>query len=409
MSRAIILMMDSVGIGSAPDADKFGDQGANTLGHIAEHCAQGKADNDQRQGILHLPHLAALGFGHAARDASGIFPAGWDESAITLQGAYAHAQEISNGKDTPSGHWEMAGVPALFEWGYFRDKENSFPEDLLDRIVKRANLPGYLGNCHASGTTIIAELGEEHMRTGKPIFYTSIDSVFQIAAHEETFGLERLYELCQIAFEELDGMNIGRVIARPFVGSNAGDFKRTGNRHDYAIKPPATTILEKIIDEARGEVHSIGKIADIYANTGISHSTRASGLPQLFDTTLQVVRDAPDNSLIFTNFVDFDSEYGHRRDVAGYAAALEYFDSRLPELFAILRPDDLVIITADHGNDPTWHGTDHTREFVPILLYGDGVTPGENLGRRATFADIAQTLAKRFGTSTMDYGTSLFS
>ena len=406
MARAIILMLDSVGIGSAPDAEAFGDQGANTLGHIAERCAQGQGDNGQRTGALTLPHLNALGIGHACRDASGTFPPGLDEN-IPLTGAYAHAQEISNGKDTPSGHWEMAGVPVRFEWGYFRDKQASFPEELLERIIKRAKLPGYLGNCHASGTAIIAELGEEHMRTGKPIFYTSADSVFQIAAHEETFGLERLYELCQIVFEELDGMNIGRVIARPFVGTNASDFKRTGNRHDYAIKPPATTILQKIIEEAGGEVHSVGKIADIYANTGISHSTRASGLPALFDTTLQVMDKAPSNSLIFTNFVDFDSEYGHRRDVAGYAGALEYFDRRLPELLGKLRADDLLIITADHGNDPTWHGTDHTREYVPILLYGDGVVAGTNLGRRATFADIAQTLAKRFGTSAMPDGTAL--
>ena len=406
MARTLILMLDSVGIGSSPDAEQFGDAGANTLGHIAQHCAQGKGDNSGRRGALTLPNLNALGIGHACRDASGLFPPGLNEN-IPLIGAYAHAQEISTGKDTPSGHWEMAGVPVRFEWGYFPKETDTFPADLLTRIIERAQLPGILGNCRASGTEIIARLGEEHMQSGKPIFYTSVDSVFQIAAHEETFGLERLYALCEIVFEELDGMNIGRVIARPFIGSHAGNFKRTGNRHDYAIKPPSTTILEKIIREAGGEVHSVGKIADIYANTGISHSNRASGLAQLFDTTLAVMDKAGDNSLIFTNFVDFDSEYGHRRDVPGYAGALEYFDRRLPELLGKLRSDDLLIITADHGNDPTWHGTEHTREYVPILLHGDGVPAGKNLGRRATFADIAQTLAQRFATSPMPDGTTL--
>lgn len=406
MARAIILMLDSVGIGSAPDAAQFGDAGANTLGHIAAHCAQGKADNANRQGALHIPNLTALGIGHACRDASGEFPQGLDENT-PLIGAYAHAAEISTGKDTPSGHWEMAGVPVRFEWGYFPKETDTFPPDLLERIITRAGIPDVLGNCRASGTEIIARLGEEHMQSGKPIVYTSVDSVFQIAAHEETFGLQKLYDLCEIAFEELDGMNIGRVIARPFTGDNPGNFKRTGNRHDYAIKPPKTTILQKIIDEAKGEVHAVGKIADIYANTGISHSTRASGLEQLFDTTLAVMDRAPANSLIFTNFVDFDSEYGHRRDVAGYAGALEYFDRRLPELLQRLRADDLLIITADHGNDPTWHGTEHIREYVPILLYGDGIPAGKNYGRRQTFADIAQTLAKRFGTSAMDDGTAI--
>ena len=323
-----------------------------------------------------------------------------------LIGAYGYAAELSSGKDTPSGHWEMAGVPVLFDWGYFSDKTNSFPQELLDRIVARAQLPGYLGNCHSSGTVILDELGEEHIRTGKPIFYTSADSVFQIAAHEGHFGLERLYELCEIVREELNDYNIGRVIARPFVGERAGEFERTGNRHDYAVEPPAPTVLQKLVEERSGEVISIGKIADIYANVGITHKVKATGLAELLDATLAAVRTAKDNTMIFANLVDLDSAYGHRRTVAGYAAALEYIDARLPELYPLLGADDIVVLTADHGCDPTWRGTDHTREHVPVLLYGKNIVP-RNLGARTTFADIGQTLARYFGTTPMAYGTDL--
>ena len=297
-------------------------------------------------------------------------------------------------------------MPVLFDWGYFSDKTNSFPQELLDRIVARAQLPGYLGNCHSSGTVILDELGEEHIRTGKPIFYTSADSVFQIAAHEGYFGLERLYELCEIVREELNDYNIGRVIARPFVGERAGEFERTGNRHDYAVEPPAPTVLQKLVEERGGEVISIGKIADIYANVGITHKVKATGLAELFDATLAAVRTAKDNTLVFANLVDLDSAYGHRRNVAGYAAALEYIDARLPELYPLLGADDIVVLTADHGCDPTWRGTDHTREHVPVLLYGKNIVP-RNLGARTTFADIGQTLARYFGTTPMAYGTDL--
>ena len=297
-------------------------------------------------------------------------------------------------------------MPVLFDWGYFSDKTNSFPQELLDRIVARAQLPGYLGNCHSSGTVILDELGEEHIRTGKPIFYTSADSVFQIAAHEGHFGLERLYELCEIVREELNDYNIGRVIARPFVGERAGEFERTGNRHDYAVEPPAPTVLQKLVEERSGEVISIGKIADIYANVGITHKVKATGLAELLDATLAAVRTAKDNTMIFANLVDLDSAYGHRRNVAGYAAALEYIDARLPELYPLLGADDIVVLTADHGCDPTWRGTDHTREHVPVLLYGKNIAP-RNLGARTTFADIGQTLARYFGTTPMAYGTDL--
>ncbi len=275
--------------------------------------------------------------------------------------------------------------------------------------MKRANLPGYLGNCHSSGTVILDQLGEEHMKTGKPIFYTSADSVFQIACHEETFGLDKLYELCEIAREELTegGYNIGRVIARPFVGDKAGNFQRTGNRHDLAVEPPAPTVLQKLVDEKNGHVVSVGKIADIYANCGITKKVKATGLDALFDATIKEMKEAGDETIVFTNFVDFDSSRGHRRDVAGYAAGLELFDRRLPELMELVGEDDILILTADHGCDPTWTGTDHTREHIPVLVYGPKVKPG-SLGHRETFADIGQTIAKYFGTSDMEYGKAMF-
>ncbi|WP_341503095.1 phosphopentomutase [Gallaecimonas sp. GXIMD4217] len=401
MKRAIILMLDSFGIGATEDADKFGDVGADTLGSIAKWCAEGKGE-EGRSGPLNLPNLASLGLFHAHQGSTGQVAAG-----VTLPerviGAYGHAAELSSGKDTPSGHWEIAGVPVLFDWGYFNDRTNSFPKELLDRLVARADLPGYLGNCHASGTTIIAELGEEHMKTGKPIFYTSADSVFQIACHEDSFGLDKLYELCEIAREELMDYNIGRVIARPFAGKDASDFARTGNRRDYSIEPPSATVLQKLVEEKGGEVVSVGKIADIYAHCGITKKVKATGLEDLFDTTLAEIKAAGDNSIVFTNFVDFDSSYGHRRNPTGYAAALEYFDQRLPELLDILEEDDLVILTSDHGCDPTWPGSDHTREHIPVLVYGKKVPAGD-LGRRDTFADIGQSLAHYFGLSAMDYG-----
>ena len=406
MKRAFIMVLDSFGIGSSKDADKFGDEGSDTLGHIAEACFEGRA-NEGREGPLHLPNLTALGLGKAAELSTGRFPPGLDANAEII-GAYAYASELSSGKDTPSGHWEIAGVPVLFDWGYFSDKENSFPQELLDVLVKRANLPGYLGNCHSSGTVILDQLGEEHMKSGKPIFYTSADSVFQIACHEETFGLDRLYELCEIAREELTngGYNIGRVIARPFVGDKAGNFERTGNRHDLAVEPPAPTMLKKLVDEKGGEVISVGKIADIYAEQGITQKVKATGLDALFDATIEQMKKAPDQSIVFTNFVDFDSTWGHRRDIAGYAGGLELFDRRLPELMELVKEGDIMILTADHGCDPSWHGTEHTREHIPILIYGPKVKPG-SLGYRDTFADIGQTIAKYFGLSSMDYGKSL--
>lgn len=403
MKRVHIMVLDSFGIGATHDADKFGDTGANTMGHIAEQCALGLADHN-RQGPLTLPNLTRLGLVNAATEsAGGQTPSGMEVAAETT-GSYGFAEELSSGKDTPSGHWEIAGVPVLFDWGYFSEKEHSFPDDLLNTFIERAGVPGILGNCHASGTEIIQRLGEEHMRSGKPIVYTSADSVFQIACHEESFGLERLYELCEIARELVNDYNIGRVIARPFVGADAASFERTGNRKDLAVQPPSKTVLQKLT-EAGGEVISIGKIADIYAHTGITQKYKANGLDALFDQTLEVIHNAPDRSIVFTNFVDFDSSYGHRRNVAGYAAALEYFDSRVPELLDAVGDDDLVIFTADHGCDPTWPGSDHTREHIPVIVYCRN-RKSVNLGLRNSFADIGQSIADYFDLDNMDYGES---
>ncbi|MCP5092108.1 MAG: phosphopentomutase [Gammaproteobacteria bacterium] len=397
MARAIILVLDSFGIGATADADRFGDEGSDTLGNIARV----RAASDK--GPLKLPHLAKLGLFHASKESTGAFPEGV-ETDIEIVGAYGHAAELSSGKDTPSGHWEIAGVPVLFDWGYFTSKADTFPPELLEELIARADLPGVLGNCHASGTTIIAELGDEHVRTGKPIVYTSADSVFQIACHEEAFGLQKLYDLCDIARELVDQYDIGRIIARPFVGNDPDNYVRTGNRRDLTTPPHAPTVLDKLV-ESGGDVYSIGKIADIYAHQGITKKVKATGNEALFDATLAAMEEAGDDSVIFTNFVDFDMLYGHRRDVEGYAAALEYFDRRLPELMDQLRDDDLLILCADHGCDPTWHGSDHTREHIPVLAYGDGIAPG-SLGRRDTFADIGQTVATHLGLSPMDYGTS---
>ena len=401
MKRAIILIMDSFGIGETEDAESFGDSGANTFGHIAEHCARGLAGDSR--GALVLPNLSRLGLLHASKESCGQFPAGLDRD-IEIIGAYGHAAELSTGKDTPSGHWEMAGVPVLFDWGYFTEREHTFPPELLEKLIEQADLPGVLGNCHASGTVIIAELGTEHMRTGKPIVYASTDSVFQIACHEESFGLDRLLALSKIARKLVDDYNIGRVIARPFVGDDKDSFERPGNRRDFSVPPPAPTVLDKLV-ESGGEVISIGKIADIFAHRGITQKLKANGNAALFDATLTALESAPDRSIVFTNFVDFDMLYGHRRDVPGYANALEYFDSRLPDLYAVLGDADLLIISADHGCDPTWPGTNHTREHIPVLVYGNAVQPG-SLGRRETFADIGQSLAAYFDLSPMEYGAS---
>jgi len=396
-TRAIILVLDSFGVGATADADKFGDVGADTFGHIAAERAVSAA------GPLKLPNLARLGLFHAGQESTGAFAPGYDPD-IEVIGAYGHAAELSSGKDTPSGHWEIAGVPVLFEWGYFTDQDETFPEELLKELAERGNLPGILGNCHASGTTIIAELGDEHIASGKPIVYTSADSVLQIACHEEAFGLDRLYDLCDIARELVDKYNIGRVIARPFVGDGPKTYARTGNRRDLTTPPHAPTVLDKLV-ESGGDVISVGKISDIYAHMGITKKIKANGNEALFEATLEAMGAAGDRSIVFTNFVDFDMLFGHRRDVDGYATALEYLDTRLPEIIDLMGEGDLLILCADHGCDPTWPGSDHTREHIPVLALGAGITAG-SLGKRESFADIGQSLAVHFDLSPMDYGTS---
>ncbi|SLN74758.1 phosphopentomutase [Oceanibacterium hippocampi] len=402
MTRAILLVMDSFGIGAAPDAAEFGDAGADTYGHIAAATASGKADGEGRKGPLRLPNLHRLGLDGAHALAAGN---GSEHlPPVTIEGLYGAAAERSRGKDTPSGHWEMAGVPVTFEWGYFPPEAPSFPKVLTDALIDRAKLPGLLGNRHASGTTIIEELGDLHVATGKPIVYTSADSVFQIAAHESHFGLERLYDVCAIARRLVDDYDIGRVIARPFTGES-GHYVRTANRRDLAVPPPEPTLLDRL--EAAGrEVVSIGKIGDIFAHKGTGRIVKADGNMALFEATLAALDKLDDGGLLFTNFVDFDMLYGHRRNVAGYAAALEAFDRRLPELEARLRPGDLVVISADHGCDPTTSGSDHTREFVPILGFGPAVTAGRSVGRRDSFADIGQSLAGHLGIAPLAHGES---
>lgn len=396
-SRAFVLVLDSLGVGSTEDAVKFGDDGADTFGHIALE----RSISDS--GPLYLPNLSTLGLFHASKESTGKFAPGYDPK-IKVIGAYGHAAETSSGKDTPSGHWEITGAPVLFDWGYFTKQAKTFPDALINDLIQYGALPGILGNCHASGTTIINDLGKKHAESGKPIIYTSSDSVFQIACHEETFGLNKLYELSNIARKLVDEYNIGRVIARPFIGDESKGYKRTGNRRDLTTPPHAATVLDKLV-ESGGNVIGIGKIADIFAKKGITKTIKANGNEALFNATLSAVREASDRSIVFTNFVDFDTLFGHRRDVEGYANALEYFDSRLPEVLDLMQKDDLLIICADHGCDPTWPGTDHTREHVPILALGAGVSPG-SLGKRDSFADIGQSLATYFDLPPMDYGKS---
>ncbi|MCC5865587.1 MAG: phosphopentomutase [Wenzhouxiangella sp.] len=395
MPRAIVLVLDSLGIGASADAARFGDSGADTLGQVARSRAG--------QGGLHIPNLGSMGLVHAHHASTGYR---LKELPLPsrVEAAWGYAREQSTGKDTPSGHWEMAGVPVRFDFGYFRERENSFPESLLRELIERAGLPGVLGNCHASGTEIIDRLGAEHLATGKPIVYTSADSVFQVAAHEQQFGLERLDQGCQIARDLLMPFNIGRVIARPFTGTIETGFVRTGQRRDYSLMPPAPTVLDKLVDSG-GEVLAVGKIADIYAHSGISREIKADGNEALFDATLAALEGAGERSLVMTNFVDFDMLYGHRRDARGYADALEAFDRRLPELLAVLDDNDLLVLTADHGCDPSFPGSDHTREHVPVLARGAGLTAAA-LGARSSFADIGQSIAAHLELPPMADGRS---
>lgn len=395
MARALLIVLDSVGIGSAPDAAKYGDEGSDTVGHIAQACASRNADKaGLREGALNLPHLARLGFGEACRLATGRVPPGL-ETVGRPEGCYACAAEVSAGKDTPSGHWEIAGAPVSEDWHYFPDVTPAFPTSLVRSFCTEAELPGILGNCHASGTEIIAQLGTEHIRTGSPICYTSADSVFQIAAHENSFGLERLYKICEIARRLLDPLRVGRVIARPFIGTQEAGFVRTPNRRDYTMPPPDRTLLS-VAEKAGRRILSIGKIGDIFAHAATGTCIKVRDNADAMDRVIETAGALPDGGLAFANLNDFDTLYGHRRDVSGYAAALEVFDERLPRLMERMKRDDLVVITADHGCDPTWRGTDHTREFIPVVAFG-GATPRGSAGRRSTFSDIGATIAQHLG------------
>ena len=394
MPRAFLVVMDSVGCGGAPDADNFfngdiPDTGANTLGHIAQALADGAgaADNRRAVGPLNVPNLDALGLGAALKLASGVKVVGLSS---TCSGTWGAAEEISPGKDTPSGHWELAGVPVPWDWHYFPDRTNSFPPDVIAEAARLAGTNGILGNEHASGTEIIARLGKAHQDTGGPICYTSADSVFQIAAHEETFGLERLYDLCHGMAAYLHPRRLGRVIARPFVGE-PGAYTRTERRRDFAMTPPSPTLLDWAANAGRA-TYAIGKISDIFAGQGVGSATKGTDAKLMRDLS-QAIETAEDGSLTFANFVEFDSLYGHRRDVVGYATHLEWFDRELGHLLPKLRADDLLVLTADHGNDPTWVGTDHTRERVPVLIAG---ALSAELGVIA-FADVGASVAAHLG------------
>ncbi len=404
MARAFLFVLDSFGVGGARDAADYGDLGANTLGHIAEFCAAGAGDRaGLRQGPLTLPNMSSLGLLEIAKLASGHYPAGMPLPERRF-GLYGAANEMSNGKDTPSGHWEIAGTPVMFDWGYFPTEGEAFSPELVEAICREGDIPGILGNCHASGTDIIAQLGAEHIRSGKPICYTSSDSVFQIAAHEEHFGLDRLLSLCGIVRRLLDPLNIGRVIARPFLGETPQTFERTGNRRDFSVLPPEPTLLDRLVEAGRS-VHAVGKVGDIFAHQGISRVIKANGNAALMEATLAAMDAAADGDLVFTNFVDFDMIYGHRRDVPGYAAALEAFDAGLPDIHRRLQPGDIVVLTADHGCDPTWRGSDHTRERVPIMAFGPGIRT-RSIGVRSSYSDIGETIAAHLGIPAGRHGWS---
>lgn len=379
--RILLLVLDSLGIGELPDANEYGDKGSNTMAHISYAVDLG------------LPNLEKMGLGLLG-DFRGI------RRASRPSASYGVMSERSKGKDTTTGHWEMMGI--ILEEP-FPTYPKGFPEDIIDSF-KKAIGADILGNIPASGTEIIKDLGEEHLRTGKPIVYTSADSVFQIAAHEEIIQPEKLYDICKIARRILvSPHNVSRVIARPFVGS-PGSFTRTSNRRDFSVDPPKSTLLDKM-KEAGLEVVGIGKIEDLFAGRGI---TKAIHIKDNMDGVDQMINqiDNADAGIIFTNLVDFDTLYGHRNDPAGYAKALAEFDKRLPEIIAAMREEDLLIITADHGNDPTTPSTDHSREYVPLLVYGKGIKAGVDLGTRKTFADIGQTIAEIFKMERLEAGES---
>ena len=383
INRAIIIVLDSVGCGATPDAARYGDEGTNTLAHIADHMDG-----------LHLPNLAAMGLGNISQ-IRGV------PAATSPTAAYGKMQEVSAGKDTTTGHWEIAGLKTEEP---FRTFPQGFSPSIIDEFAQ-ATGRSVVGNYPASGTEIIEELGPHHMRTGDWIVYTSADSVFQIAAHEHTIPLDELYRACEIARRILDPFMVGRVIARPFIGK-PGSFERTYNRHDYGM-PPTEPIFMEHLQADELPVIGVGKISDIFCGVGIDQSIRSAGNDDGVDKTIEQLRKL-DRGLIFTNLIDFDALYGHRRDPAGYAAALERFDQRLAEIIPLIETSDLLLLTADHGNDPTHVGTDHTREYVPLLAYGPPSAAGTCLGTRHGFFDLAQTVVEAFESDPTKNGTSFW-
>ena len=379
----MLIVLDSVGCGELPDASVYGDQGSNTLGNIARHVR------------LRIPHLRSLGLGRLVDLGEGAGARG----RVDRPSAYGRMAESSAGKDSVTGHWEMMGIVLQQPFSTF---PHGFPPEVIGRFEQRIGRQT-LGNVVASGTEIIDRLGAEHMQSGRPIVYTSADSVFQIAAHEDVIPVRELYRICEIAFDMVAPLHVGRVIARPFVGS-VGAFRRTANRHDYAVTPPGDTLLDLLT--RRGiPVVSIGKIRDLFAGRGIDRAIPARSDADGLNHLMEVVHEQGEG-LIFINLVDFDAQFGHRNDVDGYAANLERFDERLEDVLSALRDSDLLVITADHGNDPTTPSTDHSREYVPILLTGSRVRAEVDLGTRQTFADLGQTLADNFGVGPLAHGTS---
>lgn len=385
--RVIWIILDSVGIGELPDAKEYGDEGTNTLGNIAKS-----------QGGLDIPNLVSLGIGN-------IEGAKYLEKCHEPKGAYGKAKEISCGKDTTTGHWEMAGICSKKPFPTYSE---GFPKDIIDSFIEKTGIPGVLGNKPASGTAILEELGEEHIKTRKPIVYTSADSVFQIACHEEVYSVEELYKMCQIAKEILQGEHgVARVIARPFI-DNVQDsnvkFKRTSNRRDFSLKPSEPNLLTNIRDKGEN-VAAVGKIEDIFSGSGITEAIHTKDNMDGIDKTLEYMNSVK-SGLIFTNLVEFDSVWGHRNDPKGYKEGLEQFDKRLPEIISALREEDVLIINADHGCDPTTEGTDHTREYIPVLIYGKNIKENVDLGILDSFADIGQTIADIFKCKALEVGNS---